>query len=297
MDGLLYAASSNGSVRNYMLSHNPKSIKLQQTFWDHSRAVNTVMFSLASEGPCRMHGIIGHICYLYTCSEDRYIKVWSVEKAKLVASVTHPQLRRLSFVCMTQSVRHLFCGTTGSTVCVFSKYNECERDDIHACNMPNANKCYCLQVSLKLPPMKMPSQNPTIVTQVKCCGPNYSFGQLWAADSLGQMTVWFVPDAGLDYVPARTWRAHQACCNAMDTTWKHMVSVGDDRCIILHDLATLLPARTIDVNIWCKELLNKPEIPRRLKCMHLVENYEEGGQLVIGSNYGEIFVCVTGREM
>jgi len=30
LDGLLYAASSNGSVRTYMLSHNPKAIKLQQ---------------------------------------------------------------------------------------------------------------------------------------------------------------------------------------------------------------------------------------------------------------------------
>ena len=47
-----------------------------------------MMFGLATEGPCKLHGIIGHICYLFTCSEDRYIKCWSLEKSKLAASIT-----------------------------------------------------------------------------------------------------------------------------------------------------------------------------------------------------------------
>ena len=297
MEGLIYAASANGSVRSYMLSHNPHKIKLQKTYWDHSKQVNAVMFALASEGPCRMHGIIGHICYLYTISEDRYIKVWNLEKTRMAASITSMQLHRLSFRCMSQSGRHLFGGTTGSTVCVFSKFDTCERDDIHACNTPGTNKAYCLQVSLKLPPMRMLSNNLTIVTALKCAGPNYSFSHLWAGDSSGQITVWFVPDEGLDFVPAKTWRAHKDVINAMETTWKHMISVSDDGNITLHDLGTLLVARVIPVNIWCASIMLRPEIPRKLKCMHIAENYEEGGKMAVGSHYGEVMVIALGREV
>jgi WD40 repeat protein len=295
MEGDLYASSSNGSVRTYVLSHNPSKIRLNKTFWDHSKKVTTVMFALASDGPCRLHGIIGHICYLYTCSEDRYVKVWSLEKSKLVASVTSPGLHRLSIQCMSQSQRHLFCGTSGSSVAIFTKYDVCERDDIHNCSTPGANKAYCLQISLKLPPMRMPSEMPSFVNTIKCCGPNYSFSHLWAGDSLGQMTVWFVPDDGLDFVPAKTWRAHRGAINAMETTWKHMVSISDDGYITIHELGTLMCMREIYVNQWCEQIIVKPNIPRKLKCMHLVEDAEVGGQLVIGTNYGDVCVCSLGR--
>ena len=135
-----YMQSSNGSTRSYPITHDPSRIKLNKPYWDHSRKVNTVMFALPSEGPCLLHGIMNHVCFMYTCSEDRYVKVWSMDKHKIVASVTSPQLRRLSIQCMSQSERHLFCGTSGSTICVFSKFNECERDDVHSCSTPNANK-------------------------------------------------------------------------------------------------------------------------------------------------------------
>ena len=83
--------------------------------------------------PYLYSGIMDHVCYLYTSSEDRYFKVWNLDKSKLVASVSNPQLRRTSIQCMSQSERHLFCGTTGSNICVFTKFDDCERDDIHAC--------------------------------------------------------------------------------------------------------------------------------------------------------------------
>ena len=295
MEGELYAASSNGSVRTYVLSHKPSKIKLNRTFWDHSKKVTTVMFSLASEGPCRLHGIIGHICYLFTCSEDRHVKVWGLEKSTLVASVTSPGLHRLSIQCMSQSQRHLFCGTSGSSVAIFTKFNVCERDDIHNCSTPGANKSYCLQVSLKLPPMRMPSENPSYVNVIKCCGPNYTFSHLWAGDSLGQMTVWFVPDEGLDFVPAKTWRAHRGAINAMETTWKHMISVADDGYITLHELGSLMCTREINLNQWCDQILISPTIPRKIKCMHIVEDVEGGGHMAVGTNYGDVCVSSLGR--
>jgi WD40 repeat protein len=297
MDGQLYASSSNGSVRTYTLSHNPSKIKLNRTLWDHSKQITSMMFGLATEGPCKLHGIIGHVCYLFTCSEDRYIKCWSLEKSKLAASITSTQLKNLSIKCMSQSQRHLYCGTTGSTVCVFTKYDVCERDDIHQCSVKGVNKSYCLQVSLKLPPMRMPSENPSFVNCLKCCGPNYTHTHLWAADSLGQLTVWFTPEEGLDFIPAKTWRGHNGAINAMETTWKHMISVADDSCIKIHDLGSLLCIRSINVNQWCEQILLKPNIPRKIKCLHIVENYEEGGQMVAGTNYGDVLVMTTGREV
>ena len=63
-------------------------------------------------------------------------------------------LREATFRCLGQSDRHLFAGTTGASVMVFSKQNECDRTDIHLCHMPNADKTYCLQSTLKLPKVR-----------------------------------------------------------------------------------------------------------------------------------------------
>lgn len=235
-DEELFVASSNGSVRAYVMNHDATRIKLGKTYWDHSKKVNTVLFALPSDGPCVVHGVINHVCYMYTCSEDRYIKVWSMDSHKIVASVTTPDIRNLTIQCMSQSTRHLFCGTSESSIMVFTKFDECERDDVHACSTPGALKAYCMQVSLRLPPKYMPSELLSSVTCVNCCGPNYQFTHLWAGDSTGQMTVWWVPDEGLEFIPARTWKSHEGPINAMQATWKHMISIADDGCIILHEL-------------------------------------------------------------
>lgn len=296
-DGDIYASSSNGSTRSYPMNHDPTRIKLNKTYWDHSRKVNTVMFGLPSEGPCLLHGILNHVCFMYTCSEDRYVKVWSMDKHKIVASVTSPQLRRLSIQCMSQSERHLFCGTSGSTICVFSKFNECERDDVHSCSTPNANKSYCLQVTLKLPPKYTPSGHLSMVSAICCTGPNYALTHLWAGDTTGQCTVWFVPENGLEFVPAKTWRAHEGAVRDMRSTWKHMLTISDDGCLMVHELGSLERQRSLNFNEWCTEIMARPEIPRKLKCMSIVEDYEEGGNMLVGTSYGDVFVISIGREV
>ena len=53
------------------------------------RKVNTVAFSLPMKD-LSAYGIVNHVCFMYTSSEDRYIKVWSMDRHKLVASVTNP---------------------------------------------------------------------------------------------------------------------------------------------------------------------------------------------------------------
>jgi hypothetical protein len=297
LQGDIYCSSANGSTRSYPINHDPTRIKLNKTYWDHSRKVNTVLFGLPSDGPCRLHGIMNHICFMYTSSEDRYVKVWSMEKHKIAASVTSPQLRTLSIQSMSQSERHLFCGTSGATIMVFTKFNECERDDVHNCSTPGVNKSYCLQITLKLPAKYMPSAHLSMVQSICCTGPNYTFTHLWAGDSTGQMTVWFVPEDGLEFIPAKTWKAHEGSVRDMRSTWKHMLSIGDDGNLILHELGSLERQRSLNFNTWCEDIMARPEIPRKLKCMSMIEDYEEGGSMVVGSSYGDVFVITLGREV
>lgn len=96
-------------------------------------------------------------------------------------------IRRSSFQCMTQSWKHLIAGTSEATLFVFSKTNECHRTDIHSCSTPGADKLGCLQVTLRLPPVKTESGNPPVVTAVLCSGPYYVLSHLFAGDSTGQV--------------------------------------------------------------------------------------------------------------
>ena len=112
---------------------------------------------------------------------------------------------------MSQSERHLFVGTSQATIAVFSKYPVCEREDVHACNIPGRDKSFCMQVTLHLPPVFMDSGAPSSVYGLMCTGYNHSFTHLWAGDSAGQLTIWKVPDEGIFFEPVRSILAHRVC--------------------------------------------------------------------------------------
>jgi len=87
-----------------------------------------------------------------------------MDKFKLYRSVSPTSLRRQTLTCVTQSGRHLFLGSSQATVGVFTMFEECEREDVHSCSTPGASKMYCLQITLKLPPLLMSSGQPPSVT-------------------------------------------------------------------------------------------------------------------------------------
>jgi hypothetical protein len=150
------------------------------------------MFAHPSIGSCELHGIENHVCLMYTCAEDRVIKIWNTINFKPIGTIVTPTLRNSTFQSMTQSGRHLIVGTSDASIAIFSKYNVCERDDIHGCQVPDTSKQSCLQITLKLPPLKLLSGNSTSVSSLLCSGPMYTFSHLWAGDSAGQMTIWEV---------------------------------------------------------------------------------------------------------
>ena len=144
----LFVASATGAVRTYMLNFNPAAIKLNKTMWDHSKGITDMLPSLPSVGPCPQHGVAGHTCFLYTASEDRSIRVWNIDTYRPYRAIVPPSLRRSSFTCISQSGRHLFAGTSAACVLVFTKFEECERDDVHACSTPGSSLILFLSLFL-----------------------------------------------------------------------------------------------------------------------------------------------------
>lgn len=84
---LLYCCSSNGSMRAYGLTHTGKGLQLTNTMWEHSKSVNDVICSTASQGPCALHGINAHVCFLLSASADRSAKVWNTSKMTCVRTI------------------------------------------------------------------------------------------------------------------------------------------------------------------------------------------------------------------
>lgn len=142
----LFCCSSNGSIRTYNLTHDHNDAMLNKTMWEHSRSVVHLMYDVPSVGLCDLHGIEGHRCFMYTISDDRTVKKWSSTRYAMTDNITCLEIRQYSFSCQTQSPRHLMVGTTSSCIMVFSKFDICERTDIHACSNPGyiafAKECF-----------------------------------------------------------------------------------------------------------------------------------------------------------
>lgn len=209
------------------------------------------------------------------------------------------RLRSCTFTKLTQSDRHLFVGTTTASIAVFSKYNFCEREDIHLCHLPNADKAYCLQVTLKLPNNKLVSGNLPWVTGLLCPQFGPEFPTLWASDAVGNITIWHIPKIGLEFTPAFTTKAHQGPITQLTNTWRHVISIGDDGNLILHDIISFARIRTINIMEWStyKEIISNPHIHRKLKSIHLQENYDTGGQMVVGTSYGDVIFLSLGTTV
>jgi hypothetical protein len=209
------------------------------------------------------------------------------------------RLRTSTFTRLAQTQRHLFVGTSTASIAVFSKYNHCEREDIHGCSVHGADQSYCLQVSLKLPERQLESGNAPWVTGLLCppCGPE--FPNLWASDAAGQLTVWRIPLDGLDFAPAFTTLAHNGAINQLTNTWRHVLSIGDDGWLLLHDALSFQRIRSINVMEWSlsRALLPNAHIHRKLKSVHLQENFDSGGQLVVGTSYGDLIFLPLGTTV
>jgi len=93
---------------------------------------------------------------------------------------------------------------------------------------------------------------------------------------------WTVPDRGLRFRPAYTVVAHSAATNKLTSSWRHCISISG--------------ATSYE---WCayRQLILRPEIPRKLKCIHLYEDFQNGGMMVIGTSFGDVIACSLGPNL
>ncbi len=211
-------------------------------------------------------------------------------------------LRTASCLSLSQSRRHLFVGTSNASVAVFNKSVLCERDDIHGCNVTGADTHFCLQVTLRTPDVKQPSGSPASVTCVLCTGYNHSHTHLWAADVAGQLTVWYVPERGLLFRPARSAKVHWGAINAMESTNWHVLTASDDGYIIIHDIMSFDRVKSINIIQWGIgfngfSLFERPDIARCIKSMTIEEDYVNGGKVTVGTSYGDVAILGLGTTI
>lgn len=170
---------------------------------------------------------------------------------------------------------------------------------MHGCNIKRNDQSYCLQISLKLPPIMMNSGAQSSVTGLICTSTHFPYSHLWAGDTSGQLTVWHVPEVGLGFMPAFTVKAHNGAINDLKNTQRHAITISDDGLIIFYDLYNFDRVRTIDILEWSlyRGLLERPDILRKIKSAHLEENYVTGGNLVLGTSYGDIIMLKLGTTI
>jgi WD40 repeat protein len=297
-DGLLMSGSSNGSIRLFSIPHRIEDAALLKTVWEHTRSIRGVIMGPESVGTCRKHGIESHVCDFYSCSEDRSLKIWDAASIRPILNIDTSIIRHFAYLCISQTERHLFTGTSNATIFIFSKYDYCERDDIHACSEAGTDATGCLQVTLRMPSVDAPSGNPAGVMAVHCCGPEHTYRDLYAGSSTGQLAVWEVPESGLAFKPLLVMQAHKGSINAISSTRLHLITAGDDGCMLFIALTTKLRVRTLDVTHWApNSLVERLDVGRKLKCIAVQEDFTHGGTIVCGTSYGDVYVCGIGTTL
>ena len=322
VDETIYCCSNQGAIRVFNLMHNVKRIYLDMTMWEHSRRITEILFEKRSVGNCELHGIEDHVCRMYTVSEDRMIVVWDTNKHCPVKSIKPRLLKDNVINSITMTDRHFICGTSAGTIQVYSKTDVCERTDIHNClvsvndrvddtaeigrvidpkSLDHVDRKWCLQLTLRTPNTKDFADITPQVNFVLVTGPNFTDDQLHCADSTGRHTMWRIPDKGLEFIPIKTHTPHTKGITGMRNTRRHLVTASEDGTIVFMDLTLLTQIRRIDVLHWCldKGLItdDSENIPREIKCMHLMVDENNGGTLSVGTSYGEVMLMDIGTTV
>lgn len=69
--------------------------------------------------------------------------------------------------------------------------------------------------------------------------------------------------------------------------------------MIFFDLVRFEKVRRINMIEWAsyRELALRPNIPRKLKCVSVYEDYENGGTVAVGTSFGDVFACSLGTTI
>ena len=83
----LFYGESNGAIRTCNITHDPTQMIPGKAFWEHSRSVTKIMWAHPSNGLGERQNMAVHVCVMYTCSEDRTVRVWSTTSYECIKIV------------------------------------------------------------------------------------------------------------------------------------------------------------------------------------------------------------------
>lgn len=91
-------------------------------------------------------------------------------------------------------------------------------------------------------------------------------------------------------------KGHDGSVRGLASTYRHMVTIGDDGKLVLYNLDTFDKIRSLDILEWCnyRNLVEYSTIPRKLTCISIQEDEVNGGLMVVGTSFGEIIVMSIG---
>ena len=246
----MYSAASNGAIREWILAHNIQNIKFTGAMWEHSGWVNHLVPSLPTPGTCSMHGVLNHVCLLYSSSDDRQVLVWDTITRKRIAKIEPPNKQCGTMRNMALSDRHMFIGSSNGIIYVYPYERTCERPDRHECSLEAGPKRFCLQTQLR--------HGAKAITALQVTGVDHSLDKLFSGSQDGTIAVFQLSSEGYEFETVAIFDQHKAAITAISSSWSHLYSSSDDGTVRVWNL------RTFDVQKILK-------CGSRVKCIYVDE--------------------------
>eukprot|EP00636_Phaeomonas_parva_P017087 CAMPEP_0118860450 /NCGR_PEP_ID=MMETSP1163-20130328/6298_1 /TAXON_ID=124430 /ORGANISM="Phaeomonas parva, Strain CCMP2877" /LENGTH=601 /DNA_ID=CAMNT_0006794143 /DNA_START=125 /DNA_END=1930 /DNA_ORIENTATION=- len=251
VNGALLVCASNGSIRQWSLTHNPKNIAYVAAYWEHRSWINDFIPSEPEpdddgEMFCR---------FLYSVSDDRTVKVWDANKKVCLFSMDPPNRTCGTMRSVARSARHLYVGSSNGVIYVYPLKRECDREDRHGCSISEHGALpFCLQTELQ--------HGKGIILQLECGGYRRQVKHLYSASTDGTFRVWSLPGkSGYEHECLRVIDAHApgGALSCFCTTWAHLFTAGQDKVIRVWNLHTMELQKVLHPEELCK-------------CMYAAEN-------------------------
>ena len=110
------------------------------------RSRSAAICIIPTPGTCSMHGVVNHVCLLYTASDDRDVLIWDTVSRKRLGRIQPPNKTCGTMRKMAISDRHLFVGSSNGIIYIYPFEKTCERPDRHECSLAAGPVRFCLQV-------------------------------------------------------------------------------------------------------------------------------------------------------
>ncbi|CAN0097932.1 unnamed protein product [Laminaria digitata] len=183
--------SSNGSIREWSLAHEVKNTRFLAQMWEHNGYVTDVAFTAPSVGYCKAHGAPAHSCYMYSVSDDRYLKVWDLATKECLHTVKPEVSNCGTLQSVAKSDFHLYAGSSNGRIVVYALGRVCQRPEKHKCHLQDEPHWFCEQERFQ--------HGTEPVQHMVCGGVGGSYEYLFTGARDGSIQVWNVPKASFGH--------------------------------------------------------------------------------------------------